>query len=518
MARLTEDEIGSLVRRELEIAQGYDADILSAKREAALTYFNGSTDNSYIPSAPAGRSNIVSADVRDVHGSVMSQIVHSFKTSSIEFEPISEEDEEQAQLETDVVKLQIDRNGGDKVFYEAIHDALLSGTGWIKVAVAEADEISREEYTDVTDPVMLDAILREPRGSVEVLSYDEESGALEVRRTRRNSKLVIESIDPAYMMFSPNHSQYDFQELRFVAERKLYTVAELVDMGMDMERAMELPSHRDEYWPAAVAREAITGTGHGNYSESSDNELGGKQDATTLKECFHCYMLLDIDESGSYERYHILIGGYGGGHIVKMEPFDHIPYVPGSPLPMPHRTEGDGLYQYMKEVQDAKTHTLRSYMDNLSVMNTSRLGIVDGQVNIDDLTNGRINGVVRMKTPDSIRPLPASDVGAQAITGLEYLDKVRTQRGGASLDLNNSAMQVAQSSAAAAIGEYTAKEKMSTLFARNMVGSLMKGSGRVAITITRSVAGRAEQSGTKREAERADAAGADPDAAADIRR
>ena len=118
---------------------------------------------------------------------------------------------------------------------------------------------------------------------------------------------------------------------------------------------------------------------------------------------------------------------------------------------------------------------LRNYIDNLNVMNSSRLGIVDGSVNVDDLTNGRINGIVRMKSPDAIVPLPAADVSMQAINGLEYLDKMRTQRGGASLDLNNSQMQVAQSSAAAAIGEYTAKEKMATLFARNMVETLMKG-------------------------------------------
>ena len=333
MAKLTDDELASLVRREINQAQGYDADVLASKRELALVLYTGTTTSSYIPAAPAGRSNIVSSDVRDVHGSVLSQITNCFKTSSIEFEPESAEDEDQAQLETDVVKLKIDQNGGNKVFYEAIHDALLSGTGWVKVYIDETEELAREEYTDVTDPVTLDAIMQSEGDSWAEIT-DRSGGNISLTRHNVSRKLRIESIDPGQMLFSQAYGQYDFQELRFVAERKLYTVAELGEMGLSEDEAARIPDHKDDYWPAVLARENVTGIGSGTYHDTSDNEAGGKQQASRLKECFHCYMLVDIDDSGSYERRHILVGGNTGGPIIINEPVDYIPYTPGSALPM----------------------------------------------------------------------------------------------------------------------------------------------------------------------------------------
>ena len=72
-------------------------------------------------------------------------------------------------------------------------------------------------------------------------------------------------------------------------------------------------------------------------------------------------------------------------------------------------------------------------------------------MNMKDVTQGRINGVVRMKRADAIIPLPALDIGPQSIQGLTYLDTVRSQRGGASLDMNNADRQVMASSATAAL-------------------------------------------------------------------
>ena len=475
MVNLSDEELGSLVQRELYVALGYDANILADKRARAYDYFTGNTQTSSIPTAEEGRCNIVSADVRDVHGSVLSQIAHCFKSSSVEFEPLHEDDEEQAQLETDVVKLQIERAGGGKMFYSAIHDALLTGTGWIKVWVDEKENVSRETYADVSDPLQVQEILQEPEpGFVEIT--DNTDGVMKVKRTSIARQLVIESIDPGNIVFSPGLSQYDLQELRFVAERKLYTVAELMESyDLSLEEAMELPSHRDDYWPAIIARESLTGTQGGSYYESSDNELGGKQDATTLKECFHCYMQVDMDGSGYWERWHVVMAGHGSTKVIFKEPHPHIPFVHGSPMPMPHRIEGQGLFELLKEVQDSKTHVLRQLLDNMAVANGSKLAITDGEVNKQDLESGRINGYIRTTGPGHIQEIASTDITGQAGATLDYLDKIRTSRAGASLDLNNSDMQVAQSSAAAAIGEYTAKEKMSTLFASNMVNSLMKG-------------------------------------------
>jgi hypothetical protein len=124
-------------------------------------------------------------------------------------------------------------------------------------------------------------------------------------------------------------------------------------------------------------------------------------------------------------------------------------------------------------IQEAKTHTLRQYLDNLTVMNGSRVAAVEGQVNMSDLTNGRINGVVRVRSPDAIMPLPASDIGPQAIAALGYLDSVRTQRVGSSLDFSEVQAQLMGTSATAAAGQLSKVEMMGGWFAGNIVRGLL---------------------------------------------
>ena len=141
---------------------------------------------------------------------------------------------------------------------------------------------------------------------------------------------------------------------------------------------------------------------------------------------------------------------------------------------MPHRVQGTGLFELLASIQEGKTHILRNYMDNLDVMNSSRMGVVEGQVNMADATSGRVNGLIRMRSPDSIVPIPSNDIGAQAIQGLDYLDTVRVQRIGASMDMNEAQAQIMSSSATAAAGTLGEIEKMGGWYATNLVETLLK--------------------------------------------
>jgi len=469
--RLSNDDIVSLVRRELYVARGFDADVLADKRSRALDYYNLNDSSGSLPQVPAGRSSIHSADVADTVHSLLAQTRELFQASNIEFQPISQEDESQAQLETDFVRAEIEKQGGWDLFISSAHDAYLSGNGWMKVYVDEREEISREVYPWDGDPMPVAMLEGQVTPNMDIdLDLDDRT-EIKVKRTTTTRKLVIDSISPDVVVFSPAADQYDLQELRFVAERKLYTVSELIrDWGMSRDEAMELGSYRDDYWPAIVSRE-------GQYSDSSDDAVGGTQDATQLKECYHCYMYLDRNDNGQYERYHILVGGQDGSKLIHIEPVPFICFVTGSPVPMPHRIEGQGCYELFKEIQDSKTATLRQYVDNLAVMNQSRVAYNEDTVNVEHLTNGRLNGIVACKTDPAmaITPLPSNDIGQTAIQGLAYLDTVRSSRGGASVDMNTAEMQVMKSSAEAAGGMMLNREKMAGWMCNNLVQSLMKG-------------------------------------------
>lgn len=459
---LNDDNILTIIRDELHEAQGYDSDVLSSTRANALRYYHGE-----MADTPEGRSQIVSYDVADTVHALMSQTGEIFRASSVEFDAENEEDEPQAQLESDFIIKLMEKNDEYATFDASVFDALLQGNGWIEVDVKEDTLTTVEKYENITPEEA--AFIMQPESDnqeIEITQSDKNGDTVSftLKRITTKQSLSINSISPDVMLFSQSADQFSLNEIRFIAKRHYMSVTDLINEGLTLDEATAIPDSQDEYWEASVARE-------GKYGDTSD-ELSGNQEATQLKETFICWIMLDEDESGQAVRKKVHIAG---SHIIANEFAPWIPFVTGSPLPMPHRIQGQGMYEIMKQVQDSKTGILRSYMDNLAVMNMSRVGYLKGEVDMEELLNGRINGAVGMERPDALIPLPSNDIGSVAITGLQYLDSVRTSRGGAALDLNNSEMQVAGSSAAAATREYQSKEQMAGLYCKNLAHTLLKG-------------------------------------------
>jgi hypothetical protein len=79
-----------------------------------------------------------------------------------------------------------------------------------------------------------------------------------------------------------------------------------------------------------------------------------------------------------------------------------------------------------------------------------------------------------MSDPNALVPLPAADIGPQAMAGLSYLDHVRVARVGSSVDVNELQAQIMKSSATAAAGQLAQVEQMAGWFAGNLVETLLK--------------------------------------------
>ena len=453
--KLTEDALTAIIELEISQAQGYDSDILSTKRATALDYYQGKM------AAPAeGRSAIVSNDLADAVHSMLAQIQPILKTTLLEFEPESDQDEQAAQAESDYTRDQMRRSEGWRAIFESVHDALLVGNGWLKVATEDDTRESEEVYPpDLPDEAIY--AVSQPTAANQEVKVISSASKTTVRRTTTTTKLKFESIPPEDMLFSEGRGYHSLQDQRFVAQKKLFTQAQLSEMGISDQVISELPDGDESYWMASIAREGM----YGNSGSSS------AQDSQRLKLVYCCYMNLSMSDNNSSELRYIW---YSGSHILKNEPADWVPYVTGSAIPMPHRVQGIGLFEVLASVQEGKTHVLRNYMDNLDVMNSSRIGAVEGQVNMNDLTNGRINGVIRMRNPTALVPIPSNDIGQQAIQGLDYLDQVRVQRIGASMDMNEAQAQLMKASATAAAGALGQTEQMGGWFAGNLVETLLK--------------------------------------------
>ena len=452
---MTETEIGAIVSREITQALGYDASTLANSRALALNYYNG-----VMPAPPDGRSAIVSLDVSDSIHSLLAQIEPVIQTTQVEFEANGQQDESQAQAETDFVRIMIERSGGYTSIASACHDAFLLANGWIEASVKTDVEVNRYEYpAKLSDEDLAGLLSSIGRDQVASISETADKTVMKVETTRR--KLIVQACAPEEMLFSEDGSQYEIGQVRFVARRQLYTAAALAGMGVSSAKINQLPDASPEQTQRLGGQ------------ATSANTLA-VQDANQTKEVYRCFIRLQKGTENKTELREIWAGGPAGSVVLLNRAAESVPWICGSAIPIPHRILGRSVFELLQNVQAGKTNILRAYMDNLSVMNASRVWANPDETNMSDLTNGRINGVVRALGPNSIGQLPATDIGPQAMAGLGYLDQVRAARVGASLDFNEVQSQIMASSATAAAGQLAKVEQMAGWFASNIVQTIVK--------------------------------------------
>jgi len=119
-------------------------------------------------------------------------------------------------------------------------------------------------------------------------------------------------------------------------------------------------------------------------------------------------------------------------------------------------------------------------LDNLYLSNNSRVGAVEGQVNLDDLLTSTPGGIVRMKNPNAVVPMLVPSVIAQAFPMLQYLDDVQGKRTGISdmqQGLNPDILQNVTAAAIAASSQASGGklELIARIFAETGIKSLFMG-------------------------------------------
>lgn len=132
------------------------------------------------------------------------------------------------------------------------------------------------------------------------------------------------------------------------------------------------------------------------------------------------------------------------------------------------------------DIYQIKTTVMRQMLDNLFLTNAARVGAVEGQVNLEDLSNVTPGGIVRMKSPTAVVPMVVSPVMQQAFPMLSYLDEVQAKRTGVSDAQQGLNPDVLQNVTAAAIAATTSAaggklELIARIFAETGLRTLFKG-------------------------------------------
>lgn len=429
-----------------------------------------------------GRSQIVTGEVAEVIDGALPQLVRVFTASEdiVRFEPKGPGDEEGARQATEYVNWVFYRdNDGFLVLHNWFKDALLQKTGIVKAYWDTKIEVTKEEYQNLTDDELVLLLSDGTREVVEQDTTEEVAGidqmgmpvvlrshSVKVSKKSTSGGVVVENVPPEEFLISKRAK--DIETAPFVAHRRLVTRSELTAMGFDAETIATLPTNTDlEFSEERIARF--------DQSETPDNQ---SMDISMEEvEVFECYLRADMDDDGIAELRKVV---YAGNEILSDEEIDLVPFHSLCPIPIPHKFFGNSLADRAMDIQLIKSTITRQILDNLYLTNNARTGVVEGQVNLDDMLSVAPGGVIRMKNPNAIVPINVAPVANQAFPMLEYLDGIQSKRTGISdmqQGLNPDILQNVTAAAIAATQSASSGkiELIARIFAETGVKSLFQG-------------------------------------------
>ncbi len=434
--KISDDELAAQLSAEIQQATGYANSELSDQREESMKYYLGEPFGNEID----GRSEIVTTDVRDTVEYIMPSLMRIFTTHNniAEFEPQGPEDEEMAQQATDYVNYVFNRqNNGFKVLYDAFKDALISKTGVIKHYWEEKEDVHTETYTNLTD-IEYQSILAnddfeviEHTATVESKEVVDDFGNLVAPKVETHDvkakcykgygQVRVVSVPPEEFLVS--RRAVNLEDADFVCHRVKKSVSDLIKQGYDPKIVNDLPGYAQSEAELNTERLARF-----SYDDDSvpPSEGSGANKKVWIDEC---YMHIDYDGDGVAELRKITKSGQ---YILDNEEIEMIPFSTICPLPIPHKFYGMSIADTVKDIQLIKSTIMRNLLDNMYLTNNARYAVLAGQVELDDLLTSRPGGIVRMRSPNAVQPLPTPQIQPYAFQMVQYLDGIREERSGVS--------------------------------------------------------------------------------------
>ena len=444
---MEEDDIKAIISNEMSNCSG---DEWVDRKRLAMAYYNGHEPR---PSGIKGRSEVVSTDVSDAVEWLIPNIIESLSGKSVKFMPMSAQDEDQADLETDFTHFVFsEENNGFLNLYEATKDALLTGVGVLKIFYDDNPERVVERYSGLSEP-QLQALLSDPMIEVTEIERSETDGtAVTAARITRQGRVMVEAVPAEEFRVNDDADSLDLTDARFVAHTTRRTASDLLRAGYDPD---VIADAQQGYLDRTVGDETHSGL-----------DIDESQKLIVVTEAF---LSMDINEDGISELCKVTcIGESEIDAILDIEEIVEIPFVAMSATPMPHQFLGLSVFERLKQVQDIKTAVLRSTLDSF-YQSVNRIKVVqEGQVNIDDLLVNRPGGIIRAKGHNAVTELGGTFFGGEALQLLQYADVQKEARVGVSPDMAGQSNLVNNESAHGVERMMSAKEMLVNLMVRSI--------------------------------------------------
>jgi len=465
---MTEEDLIALVEKEEANCISSTNGALAEQRREAMQFYYGLPYGNEVD----GRSQVVTTEVKDAVEGILPSLMAIFTTTEeiVRFEPQNPDDEAVAQQATDYINYIFTRlNNGFLTLYCLFKDALLQKNGYAKVYWEDYEDQGIETYTDLTQ-MEAAMLLQDPELELtETTPAEDNDEVFEkavFRRTKKYGKICVDPVPPEEVLIS-RETPNDLTKARFVEHRTLKTISQVREMGFKVE---------DDIADFSVnADNSLERVERNIFDDADAYRTDQTMDPATRRVWLsEAYLYVDFDGDGIAEYRKVT---KIGSTLLDNVEFDGLPIVGGTAILMPHKHYGLSLHDLVRDIQLIKTSVTRQLLDNAYVANNGRMVVLDGMVNMDDLLTVRPNGVVRAKTLGAVQQLQNPVLGAPFYNLLEYFDKVKQNRIGAT-DFPNAVDPDAINAKAAFVDAYKAGAMervalMARILAETVVKQLM---------------------------------------------
>lgn len=443
------DEVQAIVKRMIEEAVQHYQDELEPEQTKATDYYKGRP----FGDEKDGRSKVVSTDVRDATLAQIPSIMRVLygPDQTVEFKPRGPEDEQVAREMTDGVRYIVtEENNGFLVLHDFVQDGLVRKLGVTKAWFEESYRVTADSFSGLSEDQVAQ-LEEDPDCEVEIESRAED-GTLNVHVTRRKKGgcTKIAAVPSEEFVYTPDARDLDAAPL--VAHVREMPSDELIAMGIDPELVKKHVGKTRGLDSDGMESTRNFYDGSSKWKDSDDDRDASQRTVLYAE----AYVLIDLDGDEIAERrlfqcvgpdYEIANGP--DGEIVD----DVVPFAVWCPYREAHTIVGDSNYDLLATVQRVKSHVLRKMLDSFSLATDPKTEVVQGQVNMGDLLNDEIGGIVRVRAPGMIREVGNTFVGEAALPVLGYFDGIKEDRTGtskAAMGLDADALQSSTKAAVAA--------------------------------------------------------------------
>lgn len=432
-----------------------------------------------------GWSQIVTSEVQDTVEWILPELLDVFTSSdqAVSFEPVTQEDVKGAAQATDACNYVFyKQNNGFLTLYTAFKDALISQN--CAVMWRTVSETVRDVQEVQGAPAEVLALMEEQGYEIEAASP--VMGAVvplfnaKVAKNVEKKRVNVEAFPPEQLIIKRGWTSPLLHDCPYVARVMPVTLSELKQMGFEVS-VSDLRASQDVFSESNTEEYRLTRT-DGSYTHEDDS-VDSEDDSLATGYLRIEYVLVDYDGDGIAERrlIHRL-----EGRILSNEETDHVQIATTSPVLNPHRWDGMSIAEAVADIQRLKTDLTRSLVNaaNLAV-NPRKTVLTDTNgnplVNVDDLLDFRIGGIVRQSRADALGMEPTPFNGQAMLPVLSYVDEMAEKRTGVSKQqqgLDSNALRTDRTAAEVMMTANAAKQRVkliARIFAETLVKPVFQG-------------------------------------------